>query len=70
MIPHRSEIDTKYAYLMDAPTEDPDQVKTVVRFSRKTQEQYVQSEIDGKPTGWRAFYRDREWQVEDKRKKS
>ncbi len=70
LIPHRSEIDTKYAYLMDAPTEDPDQVKTVVRFSRKTQEQYVQSEIDGKPTGWRAFYRDREWQVEDKRKKS
>ncbi len=70
LIPHRSEIDTKYAYLMDAPTEDPDQVKTVVRFSRKTQEQYVQSEIDGKPTGWRAFYRDGKWQVEDKRKKS
>ena len=28
----------------------------MIRFSRKTKEQYVQSEVDGKPTGWRAFY--------------
>ncbi len=70
LLPHKAEIDPKYSYLMDAPTEDPDKVKTVVRFSRKTKEQYVQSEVDGKPTGWRAFYRDGSWQVEDKRKKS
>ena len=68
LIPHRSEIDPKYAFLMDAPTQDPDGESTVVRYSRKTQEQYVQSELDGKPTGWRAFYRDGAWQVEDKRK--
>ena len=69
LLPHRSEIDPKYNYLMDAPTEDPDGEKTVVRFSRKAQEQYVQSEVEGKPTGWRAFYRDGKWQAEDKRKK-
>jgi len=33
-----------------------------VRFSRKTKEQYVMSEIDGKATGWKAFYRNGKWQ--------
>jgi DNA topoisomerase-1 len=33
----------------------------VLRFSRKTREQYVQSEVDGKPAGWRAFYADGRW---------
>ncbi|MCB1669046.1 MAG: type I DNA topoisomerase [Pseudomonadales bacterium] len=68
LLSHRDEIDPKYGYLMDAPTEDPDGEKTVVRFSRKTQEQYVQSEVEGKPTGWRAYFRDGAWQVEDNRK--
>jgi len=27
----------------------------------------VQSEVDGKPTGWRAFYDGGKWKVEDKR---
>jgi DNA topoisomerase-1 len=39
----------------------------VIRFSRKTKEQYVQSEVDGKPTGWRAFHANGQWKVEDKR---
>ncbi|WP_162977236.1 hypothetical protein, partial [Pseudomonas aeruginosa] len=26
-----------------------------------------QSEVDGKPTGWRAFYDGGKWKVEDKR---
>ena len=69
LLPHRTEIDPKYNYLMDAPVEDPDKVKTVVRYSRKSKEQYVQSETEGKPTGWRSYYRNGSWQTEDKRKK-
>ncbi|STV91139.1 DNA topoisomerase I [Klebsiella michiganensis] len=30
----------------------------MVRFSRKTKQQYVASEKDGKATGWSAFYID------------
>jgi len=33
----------------------------LIRFSRKSREQYVQTEVDGKPTGWRATYRDGRW---------
>ena len=68
LIPHKSEIDPKYTFLFEAPTEDPDGLKTVIRFSRKTKEQYVQSELDGKPTGWKAFYDNGSWKVTDGRK--
>ncbi|EFN8024022.1 topoisomerase I, partial [Escherichia coli] len=40
--------------------------KTMVRFSRKTKQQYVSSEKDGKATGWSAFYVDGKW-VEGKK---
>jgi DNA topoisomerase-1 len=36
----------------------------VIRFSRKLREHYVQSEEEGKPTGWRAVYASGRWQVE------
>ena len=65
LLPHKDEIDPKYAYLMQAPTEDSSGVPSMIRFSRKTQEQYVQSELDGKATGWKAFYRNGRWVVED-----
>ncbi|GAA5444804.1 DNA topoisomerase 1 [Microbulbifer sp. NBRC 101763] len=64
LLPHKSEIDPKYTFLFSAPVEDDQGRDTVIRFSRKTQEQYVQSEEEGKATGWRAFYRDGNWQVE------
>ncbi|WP_444943994.1 type I DNA topoisomerase [Microbulbifer sp. ZKSA006] len=64
LLPHQSEIDPKYSFLFSAPTQDDSGRDTVVRFSRKTQEQYVQSEEEGKATGWRAFYRDGSWKVE------
>ena len=67
IIPHKAELDPKYHYLCDAPQKDPDGRPAVIRFSRKTKEQYVQSEVDGKPTGWRAFYDGGKWKVEDKR---
>ncbi|MBY6189199.1 type I DNA topoisomerase [Microbulbifer agarilyticus] len=70
LLPHKDEIDPKYSFLFSAPAEDNEGRDTVVRFSRKTQEQYVQTEEDGKATGWKAFYRDGKWQVEEPAKKA
>ncbi|TRX74862.1 type I DNA topoisomerase [Pseudomonas mangiferae] len=67
LIPHKDEIDPKYHYLLDAPQKDPEGRPAVIRFSRKTKEQYVQSEVEGKPSGWRAFYDGGRWKIEDKR---
>ena len=68
LLPHKAEIDPKYAYLMSAPLKDPDGKATVVRYARKSAEHYVRSEVENKTTGWQAWYRDGKWQVEDKRK--
>jgi DNA topoisomerase-1 len=59
--PHRAEIDPKYHFLLDAPTQDSNSNKAVIRFSRKSQEHYVQTEVDGKPSGWRATYQNGRW---------
>ncbi|MBF8781108.1 type I DNA topoisomerase [Pseudomonas fulva] len=67
IVPHKNEIDSKYHFLCEAPQHDPDGRPAVIRYSRKTKEQYVQSEVDGKPTGWKAFYDGKTWKVEDKR---
>ncbi len=66
LLPHRAALDPKHHYLLDAPQKDPDGNPAVIRYSRKAGEQYVQSEVDGKPTGWRAFYRKGRWQVSEK----
>jgi Topoisomerase IA len=65
----RDRISEKFQYLADAPQQDPDGRPTVVRFARKTKENYVRSEEDGKPSGWSAFFVDGQWEVTDKRKK-
>ena len=67
LLPHKDEIDPKYHFLFDAPVKDPEGRFSVIRYSRKTKEQYVQTEVDGKPTGWRAFFDGTAWKVEDKR---
>ena len=67
---HKSEIAEKYKFLLSAPQEDPDGVDTHIRYARKTKEQYVRSEVDGKPTGWSAYYSNGMWSESDKRKKS
>ncbi|MBW7469631.1 type I DNA topoisomerase [Marinobacter sp. F4218] len=64
--PHRKEIDPKYDFLMDAPEADPEGNPTVIRYSRKTKEQYVMSEKDGKATGWSAWYVNGKWQPKEK----
>ena len=58
---HGNELDPKFAYLLAAPEADADGNPAQVRFSRKTRQQYVATEKDGKPTGWSAFYRDGAW---------
>jgi DNA topoisomerase-1 len=68
LLGHEDEIDPKYLFLMSAPKEDPDGNKTLVRYSRKTSEQYVRSEVDGKSTGWQCFYNNGSWEIQDKRK--
>ncbi|MAI80596.1 MAG: DNA topoisomerase I subunit omega [Deltaproteobacteria bacterium] len=55
------QLDPKLAYIAKAPALDGAGRKAVVRFLRKTREQYVMTEVDGKASGWRAFYRDGEW---------
>ena len=64
LLPHQEAIDPKYAFLFSAPVSDPEGNRAQVRFSRKTKEQYVMTEVDGKATGWKAFYRKGKWQVE------
>lgn len=68
LIPHREEIDPKYHFLLDAPRQDPEGNPAVIRYSRKTKEQYVMSEKDGKATGWRAHFADGQWREEQARK--
>ncbi len=70
IIPHRDEIDPKYEFLFSAPTEDPDGNKAIIRYSRKTKEQYVQTEVEGKATGWKAFYSDGKWHVQEAKAKA
>ncbi|MDA1077370.1 MAG: type I DNA topoisomerase, partial [Proteobacteria bacterium] len=65
LIPHANELDPKFNYLLEAPVADKEGRPSIVRYSRKTKEQYVQTEVEGKATGWRAFYRDGRWHIED-----
>jgi DNA topoisomerase-1 len=66
----RDRISPKFYYLADAPLKDPDGSPSIVRYSRKTKQQYVMSENEeGKATGWSAWCTDGKWKPEDKRKK-
>jgi DNA topoisomerase-1 len=57
----KDQLDPKYRFLADAPTQDNEGRPSIVRFARKTKEQYVTSEVDRKTTGWRADFRDGKW---------
>lgn len=70
IVPHKEEIDPKYGFLFSAPSEDPDGNPAVIRYSRKTKEQYVLSEVEGKATGWRAFYKGGKWVEEQAKPKA
>ncbi|MEL0577466.1 type I DNA topoisomerase [Pectobacterium punjabense] len=66
LVRFKDRLPEKLCYLAEAPVVDKDGNKTQVRFSRKTKQQYVSSEKDGKATGWSAFYIDGKW-VEGKK---
>jgi len=68
LLPHKEEIDEKYTFLFSAPTKDSKGNLSIVRFSRKTKEQYVMTEEKAKTaeekakaTGWSAHYVDGKW---------
>lgn len=64
----KEQLDPKLKYIADAPVADDKGNKTVLRFRRKTKEQYVMTEKDGKATGWTAEYRDGKWEQATKAK--
>lgn len=64
LLPHREEIDPKYTFLFAGPVEDSQGNSAQIRYSRKTKEQYLMTEVDGKPSGWKAFHRDGRWHEE------
>ena len=65
----RDRISPKFYYLADAPQKDPEGNAAIVRYSRKTKQQYVMSENDsGKATGWSAWYDNGKWQEQAAKK--
>ncbi|WP_418139160.1 type I DNA topoisomerase [Oceanimonas smirnovii] len=69
LVRFKDRLPSKFLYLAEAPVEDPDGNKAVVRFSRKNKEQYVMTEVNKKATGWTAHYVDGKWQQHQKGKK-
>jgi len=59
----RERLSPKFYYLADAPVKDPDGNPAIVRWSRKTKQQYVMSERDGKASGWSAWFENGKWVV-------
>jgi len=71
MIPHKAELPEKYHFLLDAPTEDSNGNKSMVRFSRKTQELYVSTDNEeGKASGWTAYFEGGKWVASEKAKRA
>lgn len=63
---HQNELDPKYAFLVQAPAEDPAGHPSIVRFSRATKEHFLRTEVDSKPTGWEAHYQAGAWHEQTK----
>ena len=69
IIPHKDKMEEKFQYLFKGPEKDGKGNPTVIRWSRKTKEQYLMTEVDGKPTGWKAYYTGGKWVIEEPPKK-
>ncbi|MBL1377919.1 type I DNA topoisomerase [Zobellella iuensis] len=68
LVRFKDRLPAKFLYLAEAPTQDPEGNKAVVRFSRKNKEQYVMTEVNKKATGWTAHYTDGKWRQSQKGK--
>ncbi len=67
----KDRISDKFKYLAEAPVADEEGNETVVRFSRKTKQQYVMAlDEKGNSTGFLAFYKDGKWEVDVPEKKT
>ncbi len=56
------QLDPKYQFLLQAPDTDPEGNPTVVKFSRKNQQQYIGSETpEGKQTKWSLVFQNGKW---------
>ena len=66
ILPHKAAIDPKYHFLMEGPVTDTDGVRVQIRYQRKTKQQYLMTDIDGKATGWRADFENGAWQITEK----
>merc|ERR1712000_800638 len=62
LIPYQAVLPEKYHFLLDAPREDSEGNPTIIRYSRKTKEQYVMTEKDGKASGWSAYFNNGKWE--------
>ncbi|MCL1065486.1 type I DNA topoisomerase [Shewanella olleyana] len=69
LVHYRDQLWPKYQFLADAPVTDDDGNKAAVKFSRKTKEQYVATEVDGKATGWSSKFIGGKWVSESTKKK-
>ena len=65
----KDQLDPKLRFLASAPVEDSSGNKAQIRYSRKSKEQYVMTEVEKKPTGWKAFYRNGNWVTEVKERR-
>lgn len=63
---YRAQLSPKFYYLADAPEQDKEGNPAIVRWSRKTKQQYVMTEKNGKATGWSAWFENGRWVVQDK----
>lgn len=70
LIAHQAELPDKYHFLLDAPRADKDGNPAVIRYSRKTKQQYVMSEKEGKATGWSAFFEEGKWEEKETKKRA
>jgi len=67
LVRHQEKLDPKYLHLTEAPETDPEGNPAIIRFSRKTKEHYVMSEVEGKATGWSMFFENGEWILKKKK---
>ncbi|MDN3639563.1 type I DNA topoisomerase [Simiduia curdlanivorans] len=68
LMPHKAEIDPKYTFLFSAPLADEEGNPSIVRFNRKEKVHYVQTEVEGKASGWKAVYEGGKWLIDAAKK--
>lgn len=58
---HADKLDPKFAFLADAPANDPDGNTVIIKFSRKNKNYYLTSIKNNKPSGWTATWQGDRW---------